>query len=121
MADADEMLSFWCWKYATDAEDFYPPEETARGCIENKEHLEDDDLQTKLAFQKEFGLHIRAYREAVEFFIQMKQNGFNPQWRAEEEVRKAREAGHEHPPIDWEWLDASRYSEVDGDSITTHG
>jgi len=103
----DEFLNWLCWMWAQDGERFYPPEQTAKECIDDvRENYEAayDDLELKIqllgAFEWEKGQHARAYTEAVSKFRDASHWGFDPIERAVD-------------PIDWSWL-GDRDEFIDG-------
>lgn len=100
--DADEMLDWLCWVWATDGERFYPPDETAKECVEAVEKEGDSEA---LAWEE--GYHSRAYVDAVERFDDLETRGFDPKARAERHIREARDRDLDLPAIDWSWLEAS--------------
>jgi len=93
-----EILDWLCWKFATDGERFYPPDETAEECIESM------DVDSDRKKGSEYGQHYRAYGEAREFYSQMEKRGFDPKARAK---RHMDESDLDLEPIDWEWLEGS--------------
>lgn len=99
---SDELVDKLCWMWAKDGERFYPPDETAKGCIEDwKEglgkELDEGD------YRWELGQHERALDEAREKFRHLKSLGFDPEARAERFIEEAREHGDDLSSIDWEW------------------
>lgn len=109
---ADEFLDWLCWMWAMSGERFYPPDETAKECIEAvrenyEENYSGDELERELerAYEWEKGQHSRAYTEAVDKFRDAANWGFDPIERAAREHRNLmEEAGGEIDPIDWSWL-----------------
>lgn len=93
----DELLDWLCWKRATTAERFYPPDETAEECADNWEQ----ELSER-AVGREYGEHNRALLEAVEFFNDMEAEGYDPKARAQRHIE---ESELDLPSIDWTWYE----------------
>lgn len=101
-----EMLDWLCWRFAVDAERFFPPDETAQECVEQFDY-EDGSLEKAEAVGWEKGQHSRAWTEAVEFFHDLEMRGHDPKERAEREIERSREDDLDLPEIDWSWYEAS--------------
>ena len=98
MSDAEETLQWLCWCYATSAERFYPPKESAKQCLEGF------DVDSDFERGKHHGTHIRALNEADDFFRKLELCGFDPQAMAERECK----TNQRLPEIDWSWYHALR-------------
>jgi len=58
------------------------------------------------ALQHERGVHSEKYMDAVDFFKDMEDMGYDPKYRAEYEHNELREqADGELPELTWEWYD----------------
>jgi hypothetical protein len=102
---AEDVLDWLCWVWASDGDRFYPPGETAQGCVEG---LDEAGNEKKLA--REEGYHIRAYVGAVDRFEALEARGFDPVARAERHIEDAQERELDLPDIDWSWWEASKNS-----------
>lgn len=101
---ADEFLDQLCWMWARDGERFYPPEQTARECMEGAE-IDVGTPEWNQAFNREYGEHSRAYIEATMKFEDALHWGFDPIERAAREHRDLMErATVKIDPIDWSFL-----------------
>lgn len=101
---AEEFLDWLCWSRAMDGERFYPPDETAAECIEHFEESDSEIVEvTERSRGREYGSHARAYMDAVDFFEDAENWGFDPKARAERYIEEAREDGSDLPEIDWAW------------------
>ena len=103
--DAEDVLDWLCWMWATDGERFYPPDETAEACVEGVDEAGDGE---KLAWEE--GYHSRAYIEAVDRFEALEARGVDPVGRAERHIEDAQERDLDLPDIDWSWWEASKTS-----------
>lgn len=105
----DEFLDWLCWSIATTGDRFFPPEETAKECMDALYDGSEPISDAELTYRKgvEVGQHSRAWSEAIDMYEQMDARGFDPIERAERYVRQAREDGHDLPEIDWSWLEGS--------------
>jgi len=99
----NELLDWLCWVWATDGEQFYPPDETATECFESLETTNSDAL----AYEE--GYHARAYTQAVDRYHNLQKKGFNPKARAERHIHEAQENGLDLDDIDWAWLENSSF------------
>lgn len=104
--NVEELVNWLCWSWATDGERFYPPDETARECVDEVEKTGDN---TARAWEE--GYHSRAYTEAVERFEDLKARGFDPVERTERHLEEARNRGLDLPDIDWEWWETTQDQE----------
>jgi len=98
-----ELLDWLCWSWATTGERFYPPDETAKECVES---IDSDDGSGERAWEE--GYHSYAYNEAVDRFNDLKSAGYDPVRRAERHIEEARKDDLDLPDIDWEWWEAAR-------------
>ena len=116
----DELLNWLCWSRALDGETFYPPKESVDNCmreVRGQYDFYEGDLEENLQelmrwnrnYGKEEGSHLRALDNAIEFFDDLHRRGYDPVARAEQEIEDAREDDLDLPPIDWGWLEDSRY------------
>lgn len=104
--EPDEVLDWLCWVFATRGERFYPPDETADGCMEANYPDQSEWPHEKYGVEK--GQHSRAYTDAVEFFYDLKRHGYDPVGRTRRSVRRSREEGLDDLPMPgFEWLYAS--------------
>lgn len=99
----DGLLDWLCWIWAGDGERFYPPDETARECMEEIYGEMEEWPHEKYGIEK--GQHSRAYNTAVGRYHDLEQRGFDPRGRAEREIRRARANGLDLPELDWTWYD----------------
>jgi hypothetical protein len=113
----EQLLDFLCWDFAMTAERFWPPDETAHGCIDAlpDSTYEEDSLEEAEALGWERGQHTRSLNEATEFFYQLEQRGFDPRSRAQREIERSREDGVDLPDIDWTWYEESNRLGYDDD------
>lgn len=100
----DELLDWACWYFATQAENFYPPRETAQRCIDSFEDSDRLDVDERTR-GIEFGQHQRAVDEVVSFYETLERYGYNPRQRAEREIERCRNKGWDIPSVDWTWYD----------------
>jgi len=96
----DEILDWLCWVWATEAERFYPPEESAEECIEQWD-VDDVDERSR---GEEYGYHTAMFWTAQTRFEDLRTFGLNPKERAKREIERSREQGFELEDIDWSWL-----------------
>lgn len=106
--DLDELLNWLCWTHATTGERFYPPDETARECIDALSN-ETDSPRHEKKYAQEYGQHGRAWGDAIEFFDDLYGHGLDPVYRANYYVEQARAEGDDLSRIDWAWLEDSHY------------
>lgn len=125
----DELLDRLCWLHASDAERFFPPDETADECIEHFEEAMEEgitsetqtfdgdeyvsyDNEAKIRVTdksrgSEYGAHGRALNNAVRFFKELENAGLDPKARAERYNKESIPEDEEVPDLDWTWYEAT--------------
>jgi hypothetical protein len=103
----DELLDWLCWSLAMKADRFYPPDKTARECMNSVNGQYDTDMEINMALEWERGSHYRAVTSAEWYLNKIDDHGFNPVERAAREHRELMEKSDDIDPIDWSWWSRS--------------
>lgn len=100
----EKIMDWLCWKWASTAEENYPPEDRAQKCID--EWKEDKDVElSEEDIGLEKGEHNRMFLSAVSNFIDLKEMGYDPKARAKRFIEYTRKDGMGVDDIDWTWWD----------------